>query len=126
MITVDEALAELFALVTVAKTETVPLDCAAGRVLATAVTALRDQPPFPASAMDGYAVKADEVRPGATFRVVGESAAGHGYDGNVGAGEAVRIFTGAPVPEGADRVVIQEDTARDGDTIVLATGTTQI
>ncbi|MAQ84935.1 MAG: molybdopterin molybdenumtransferase MoeA [Maritimibacter sp.] len=119
MITVDEALAELFALVTVAKTETVPLDCAAGRVLATAVTALRDQPPFPASAMDGYAVKADEVRPGATFRVVGESAAGHGYDGNVGAGEAVRIFTGAPVPEGADRVVIQEDTARDGDTIVL-------
>ena len=119
MITVDEALAELFALVTVAKTETVPLDCAAGRVLAPAVTALRDQPPFPASAMDGYAVKADEVRPGATFRVVGESAAGHGYDGNVGAGEAVRIFTGAPVPEGADRVVIQEDTARDGDTIVL-------
>lgn len=119
MITVDEALAELFALVTVAETETVPLDRAAGRVLATDVTALRDQPPFPASAMDGYAVKADEVRPGATFRVVGESAAGHGYDGNVGAGEAVRIFTGAPVPEGADRVVIQEDTARDGDTIVL-------
>ncbi len=119
MITVDEALAELFALVSPVGTETVPLDRAAGRVLAQAVTALRDQPPFPASAMDGYAVRNPEVRPGAAFRIVGESAAGHGYDGSVGPGEAVRIFTGAPVPEGADRVVIQEDTARDGDTITL-------
>ncbi|WP_425049967.1 gephyrin-like molybdotransferase Glp [Psychromarinibacter sp. S121] len=119
MITVDEALAELFALVSPVGTETVPLDRAAGRVLAQAVTALRDQPPFPASAMDGYAVRNSEVRPGAAFRIVGESAAGHGYDGSVGPGEAVRIFTGAPVPEGADRVVIQEDTARDGDTITL-------
>ncbi|WP_172294067.1 gephyrin-like molybdotransferase Glp [Pseudoruegeria sp. HB172150] len=119
MITVAEALDRVFSLASPLGTETVPLMRAAGRVLATDAVACRDQPPFPSSAMDGYAVRNDEVRPGASFRVIGQSAAGHGFSGSVGAGEAVRIFTGAPVPEGADRVVIQEDTAADGDTITL-------
>ena len=119
MITVDEALGHLFSLVSPIETEEVPLAQAAGRVLAADAVARRDQPPFAAAAMDGYAVAADAVRPGATFTVVGEAAAGHAFGGKVGAGEAVRIFTGAPVPDGADRVVIQEDVTRDGDRITL-------
>jgi len=119
MISVDEALARLFALSAPLGTETVPLTQAAGRVLARDVVARRTQPPFAASAMDGYAVKAAEVETGAMFRVIGESAAGAGFSGRVGPGQALRIFTGAPVPEGADFVVIQEDTTRTGDLITL-------
>jgi len=119
MITVDEALAHLFSLVAPLDTEEVPLQQASGRVMAADAVARRDQPPFAASAMDGYAVAADAVRPGARFTVIGEAAAGHAFDGPVGAGQAVRIFTGAPVPAGTDRVVIQEDVTRDGDTITL-------
>ncbi|RVT84325.1 molybdopterin molybdenumtransferase MoeA [Rhodobacteraceae bacterium CCMM004] len=119
MISVAEALERVFALVSPLDAEEVPLSHAAGRVLAAPVAARLTQPPFPASAMDGYAVDADAVRPGARFRVVGQSAAGHGHPGPVGPGEAVRIFTGAPVPPGASRVVIQEDVSRDGDTITL-------
>ena len=100
-------------------TETVPLAQAAGRVLAVAAKAHRAQPPFAASAMDGYALRGDGARPGARFKVVGEAAAGHVWPGTLGPGEALRIFTGAPVPDGADRVVIQEDVTRDGDTITL-------
>ncbi|CAN0577420.1 unnamed protein product, partial [Laminaria digitata] len=99
--------------------ETVPLVQAAGRVLARPVTARRDQPPFAASAMDGYAVP--EAAPGQRFTVIGESAAGKRFDGSVGTGQAVRIFTGAPVPQGATRIIIQEDVTRDGDTITLNT-----
>src|SRR6056297_4096700 len=119
MISVDEALDHLFALVSPLKTETVPLSEAGGRVLATDAVARRDQPPFAASAMDGYAARKDEVRPGATLTVIGEAAAGHGFAGPVGPGQCVRIFTGAPVPEGADHVVIQEDVTRTGDTITI-------
>lgn len=120
MISVDEALDHLFALVSPLKTETVPLSEAGGRVLATDAVARRDQPPFAASAMDGYAACKDEVRPGATLTVIGEAAAGHGFAGQpVGPGQCVRIFTGAPVPEGADHVVIQEDVTRTGDTITI-------
>ncbi|MBY6114739.1 molybdopterin molybdotransferase MoeA [Mameliella alba] len=117
MISVSEALDHLFSLASALETETVPLDRAAGRVLARPVSARRDQPPFPASAMDGYAVTA--AAPGDRFTVIGESAAGHRFDGRVGPGQAVRIFTGAPVPPGATRVVIQEDVTRDGDRITL-------
>lgn len=120
MITVSEALDRLFALARPLETETVPLSRAAGRVLAREVTAGRDQPPFAASAMDGYAVAAAET--GQSLRVIGESAAGRRFDGSVGLGEAVRIFTGAPVPEGASRVVIQEDVDRDGETITIRDG----
>ncbi|ETA54026.1 molybdopterin molybdotransferase MoeA [Ponticoccus alexandrii] len=117
MITVTEALDRLFALATPLAPETVPLAQAAGRVLAREATARRDQPPFAASAMDGYAVT--DAAAGDSLTVIGESAAGHGFAGPVGPGQAVRIFTGAPVPEGATRVVIQEDTTRDGDRITL-------
>ena len=117
MITVSEALDQLFALAQPLGTEEVPLIAAAGRVLAKPVSARRDQPPFSGSAMDGYAVA--EAHPGGRYAVIGESAAGHRFDGPVGPGEAVRIFTGAPVPEGATRVVIQEDVTRERDRITL-------
>jgi len=119
MITVDAALSHLFALVEPLEIEEVPLAEAAGRILARDVTARRDQPPFSASAMDGYALRGDEASPGAAFTVIGEAAAGHGFGLAVGTGEAVRIFTGAPLPDGATRIIIQEDVARDGDTITL-------
>jgi molybdopterin molybdotransferase len=86
------------------------LDRAYGRVLAEPIVALRDQPPFAASAMDGYALRADDT-PG-TLVLIGESAAGAGYSGGLGKGQAVRIFTGAPLPEGADAIAIQEDVRR--------------
>ncbi|KJS43972.1 MAG: molybdenum cofactor biosynthesis protein MoaA [Roseovarius sp. BRH_c41] len=119
MITVDAALAHLFSLVHPLDIEEVPLAQAAGRILARDVTATRDQPPFAASAMDGYAIREEEAAPGARFTVIGEAAAGHAYTGTLGAGAAVRIFTGAPLPKGASRVIIQEDVTRDGDQITL-------
>lgn len=119
MISVEQALSALLDLVEPLSVEEVDLAEAGGRVLARPATATRDQPPFAASAMDGYALCADEAKPGARFTVIGESAAGHGFSGKIGAGQAARIFTGAPVPEGADRIVIQEDVQRDGDTITL-------
>ncbi|MDD9740234.1 molybdopterin molybdotransferase MoeA [Marinovum sp. SP66] len=122
MISVSQALDHLFALTRRLPGEEVPLREAAGRVLARNAISTRDQPPFAASAMDGYAVIGAEATPGARFEVVGEAAAGHRYDGEVRAGQAVRIFTGAPVPPGADCVVIQEDVHRDGDVITLGQG----
>ena len=119
MITVSEALDALFALAAPLEAETVPLADAAGRVLLEPVVATRNQPPFPASAMDGYALKGIEADPEAMFKVIGEARAGERFDGHVGPGQAVRIFTGAPVPEGADRVIIQEDVTRAGDLITL-------
>jgi molybdopterin molybdotransferase len=118
MITVAQALERLFALVAPLGIEEVPLAEASGRVLARDVVAGRDQPPFAASAMDGYAVAGAPVA-GAVLRVIGEAAAGHGFGGRVTPGEAVRIFTGAPVPEGATHVILQEEVARDGETITL-------
>ena len=119
MITVTEALARTFALAAPMEVETIPLWQAHDRVLAAPVTARRDQPPFASSAMDGYAVIAAEAIPGATFNVIGESAAGNRFSGGVSSGQAVRIFTGAPIPPGPDRVIIQEDVKRDGDQITL-------
>lgn len=119
MIPVAEALAHLFALADPMGTETVPLRAAAGRVLAQDVQASRTQPPFHASSMDGYALRRAEVEPDAMFKVVGEAAAGHAFDGKVGPGQCVRIFTGAPVPDETDFVVIQEDVTRRGDLITL-------
>ena len=118
MITPEAALAHLFQLIAPLGTELVALDRASGRVLRAPVTAQRDQPPFAASSMDGYAV-CGPVSAGRTLRVVGEAPAGHGFGGSIAAGEAVRIFTGAPIPDGADRVIIQEDVTRDGDMITL-------
>jgi molybdopterin molybdotransferase len=119
LLSVPDALARVLALMAPVGVETVPVARAAGRVLAETVTARRTQPPFAASAMDGYAIGDDDARPGARFRVIGEALAGRRFAGHVGPGEAVRIFTGAPLPDGAGRVVIQEDVRRDGDTIVI-------
>ena len=119
MISVDQALTRIFDLLKVLPSETVALAEAAGRVLAEPVAAARDQPPFAASSMDGYALRDTDALPGTSLTVIGESAAGHGFAGHVGAGQAVRIFTGAPVPGGADRVVIQEDVTREFDRITL-------
>ena len=101
--------------------EKVALQAAYGRVLAHDLKALRTQPPFPNSAMDGYAIRsADTASAPATLKVVGKSAAGRAFEGAVGPGEAVRIFTGAPMPDGADTIVIQEDVSREGDRIRLS------
>ena len=95
--------------------EHVALDEVLGRVLAEPVSASRDQPPFAVSAMDGYAVRHADA-PG-MLRVIGESAAGRGFAGRCEAGTAVRISTGAAIPQGADAVVIQEDVRREGDRV---------
>jgi molybdopterin molybdotransferase len=112
LLSVAEALARVTQGLEPLKSETVPLDQAAGRVLAGDLAARLTQPPFDASAMDGYAVRgADVAELPARLRLAGEAAAGHAFGGEVGAGEAVRIFTGAPVPKGADTIVLQEDAA---------------
>lgn len=118
MISVDEALARVLALATPLPSESVPLGRAAGRVMSAPALALRDQPPFAASAMDGYAVAGDAPE-GAAFAVIGMAAAGHAFGGTVGPGQAVRIFTGAPLPAGATRVVIQEDVLAAADQITI-------
>ena len=115
MISVDAALTHLFELVTALRTERVPRSEAAGRVMVRDAMARREQPPFASSAMDGYAVRSEDVAPGSRLEVVGESAAGHRFKNALQPNECVRIFTGAPVPEGADRIIIQEDITRDGD-----------
>jgi molybdopterin molybdotransferase len=99
--------------------ESVAIEKALGRTLAENLSALRTQPPFANSAMDGYAlIAADTSAPPARLKVVGESAAGHAYGRPVGRGEAVRIFTGAPMPAGADAVLIQENATRDGEYVI--------
>ncbi|MCC6479068.1 MAG: molybdopterin molybdotransferase MoeA [Sphingomonadaceae bacterium] len=119
MISVEEAQARIFALKPPVGTERLPLAEAAGRWAAEDVVALRTQPARDLSAMDGYAIRfADAAGP---WTVIGESAAGKQYTGAVGAGEAVRIFTGSVVPQGADTVIIQENVERT-DTLVTLSG----
>src|ERR1700726_1972989 len=104
--------------------EMVALDAAHTRVLARDVAALRTQPPQAMSAMDGYAVRsADAAKVGARFKVIGEVAAGRPFGQSVGSGEAVRIFTGGVIPDGADSIVIQEDTKVDGAVITITEAT---
>jgi molybdopterin molybdotransferase len=99
--------------------ESVAIEKALGRTLREDLAALRTQPPFANSAMDGYAlIAADTSAPPARLKVVGESAAGRAYGRPVGRGEAVRIFTGAPMPAGADAVLIQENAAREGEYVI--------
>jgi molybdopterin molybdotransferase len=119
MIPVAEALDRLFSLVSPLPVEEVPLTAALGRVLARPIAARRDQPPFAASAMDGYAIRATDAQPGTRLQVIAESAAGRRATTAVTPGSAIRIFTGAPLPDGADLVILQEDTLRDGATITL-------
>lgn len=121
LLAVEDARARILAETLVVPAEAAVVAECVGRVLAEDVAAVRDQPPFAASAMDGWAVRAADG-PG-RLRIVGESAAGHGYEGLVGPGEAVRIFTGAAVPAGCDAVVIQEDAARDADGVTVPAST---
>jgi molybdopterin molybdotransferase len=98
-----------------------------GRVLAKEVASRRDQPPMAMSAMDGYAVRAADVAVlPATLNIVGYAPAGHAFDGSVGPGEAVRIFTGAPVPDGADTIVIQENTEQSDEVVRVVDGTAPV
>ncbi|HMB76190.1 MAG TPA: gephyrin-like molybdotransferase Glp [Kiloniellaceae bacterium] len=123
MISVEEALARILAGILPLPAETVSLPEALGRVLAEELIARVSQPPADVSAMDGYAVRAADLSPAnlpARLRVIGESAAGKGFDDSLGAGEAVRIFTGAPLPDGSDSIVIQEDVNRDGDWVEMS------
>ena len=115
MLSVEEAQREILGRVRVLPSERVDVLAALGRVLAEPIRSTRRIPPWPNSSMDGYAVRAADARPAATLRVVGRVVAGSLPTRAVGVGEAVRIFTGAPLPSGADTVIPQEDVdARDG------------
>ncbi|HEX6959812.1 MAG TPA: gephyrin-like molybdotransferase Glp [Ferrovibrio sp.] len=120
MIPVAEARARIVAALPRMPAETVSLTTAAGRILAEDLIARRTQPPFDVSAMDGWACRhADLAALPARLQPVGQAAAGGRHEGKVKAGECVRIFTGAPVPEGADAIVIQEDADLGPDGVVL-------
>ncbi len=121
---VEEALSQIISASPLLEMEMVPVGEAVGRVLLQDVVAKRSQPPADMSAMDGYAVCGEDAeRSNVTLRVIGESAAGRPFQGVVGAGEAVRIFTGGVLPKGADTVVIQEDTTREGESISTTAAT---
>lgn len=119
LLPIDEARARMLEGVSALPTETIAIDLASGRALAKAVVAPRDQPPFESSVMDGWAVRFSDAQAAVDLDIVGESAAGRGYDGAVGPGQAARIFTGAALPTGADTVVIQENAQRIGDQVRL-------
>jgi molybdopterin molybdotransferase len=126
LLSVAEALQRVLAHASPLPPEEIPLQEAAGSVLAYDLKALRTQPPADVSAMDGYAVRAADVANAPVrLRIVGEVAAGRPFAASVGAGEAARIFTGGFVPEGADTVVIQEVTARNGDAVEIQKTTTK-
>ncbi len=118
LLPLEEARARILAAMRPTGPETVGLAEAWNRVLAAPVLARLTQPPHDVSAMDGYAMQAGSARGGARLRVIGAAPAGHPFAGQVGAGEAVRLFTGSVVPGGADCVMAQEDVTRDGDTAV--------
>lgn len=116
-LSLEEAQARLLSLAPLLPLERVDIDSALGRYLAASLQARRTQPACDLSAMDGYAVVADSLA--GPWRLTGESAAGHPFAGRVEAGEAVRISTGAVLPDGADAVILQEDVSRNGDSLTL-------
>ena len=118
MLAVEEAHARIVAAFAPLPSEWVHLPAAAGRVLERDLVAERDQPPGDTSAMDGYAVRAADLASGrATLRVVGSAPAGGSYEGELGPGESVRIFTGGLLPRGADAVALQENATAEGDRV---------
>src|SRR6478672_594738 len=120
LISAADALAAVLADTEPLAEEMVELASAHHRVLARDLAALRTQPPADMSAMDGYAVRAADIATiPARLSVIGEAAAGRPWDQPLTAGQAVRIFTGGVIPNGADAVVIQENTTRDGDTVIV-------
>ena len=122
MHTLEQARAEMLKVIAPLPAETAPLAQAAGRVLAAEVRAAVDLPRFDNSAMDGYAVRAVDAGKGAKLRCIGEVPAGSSFENEVGARECVRIFTGSPMPAGANAVVMQEDTQVDGSEIEITDG----
>lgn len=120
MISVEEARSRILAALSPVGTEQIALASALGRVLAEDLAARVTQPPSSVSAMDGYAVRASDVaNVPARLQVIGAAPAGSAFAGTVGAGQAVRIFTGGPVPDGADTIVIQENTKPEGNQVVV-------
>jgi molybdopterin molybdotransferase len=117
MISVEQARARILDAMRSTPAEVVALADAWNRVTAAAVTARLTQPPADVSAMDGYALRATDGALGARLTVIGTAPAGHPFDGHIGPGEAVRLFTGSVVPPGADVILLQEDAARDGDVV---------
>jgi molybdopterin molybdotransferase len=123
VISVEEALSRLLAPLEKLPPEQISIAEGLGRVLAEDVAARRTQPPFAVSAMDGYAVRADDLTTvPVELRIVAEVPAGAGFGGHVGPGETARIFTGAPLPAGTDTIIIQEDTQREGDRVRVLEG----
>lgn len=118
MITVDEALSRVLALAGPVQAEEIALQDALGRVLAAPVTSRMTQPPFNASAMDGYAIRRADI--GKDLQVIGEAGAGQPWNGKAIPESAIRIFTGAPVPDAYDHVIMQENVERDGDIIRIS------
>jgi molybdopterin molybdotransferase len=119
MLSVIEARAKILAAITPTSTETIGLAAAAGRVLAAPVLGRLTQPPADVSAMDGFALRAEDGTKGAVLRVTGAAPAGHPFAGKLGPGEAIRLFTGSFVPEGADTVLIQEDATLEGNRLIV-------
>jgi molybdopterin molybdotransferase len=124
MLQVEEALEQILSRVAPLGVEQVELMASLRRVLAEPVVSRRDIPPWSNSSMDGYAVRAEDTGPGAALRVVAHIAAGAPPSVTIGPGEAARIFTGAPLPAGADSVIPQEDVQREGGTVVLGRAVT--
>ncbi len=123
MISVEEARARIEAACKAVESETVSIAHADGRVLAQDVRAKLSQPPYPVSSMDGYAVRAEDANISAALRIVGSAPAGRPFAGKVSAGESVRIFAGGVMPEGADAIVIQEDTEATSSMVTLKAAT---
>jgi molybdopterin molybdotransferase len=119
LIPVAEALAAVLAAARPMPSEIASINTALGRTLVAPLKALRSQPPTDVSAMDGYAVRSADLSPNVNLALIGESAAGHPFAGTLGAMQAVRIFTGATVPVGADTVIIQENSSQSGTTITV-------
>ena len=120
MLSVDDALSRITGALAALPAETIDLADAAGRVLAEDIVSQHTQPPVAMSSMDGYAVRAQDAgAPPVTLEVIGEAPAGGAFEGTVGPGQAVRIFTGGPMPGGANAVIMQEDTDRDGSAVTI-------
>jgi len=127
MISVDEALNRITGTMPIMPVEQIALSDTLGRVLAEDIAARRTQPPMAVSAMDGYAVRAEDVQDlPATLEVIGAAPAGEAYPGTLRPGQAVRIFTGGPVPDGADAIVIQENTTTEANSVTVIEGKTTV
>lgn len=125
MIPVEEARTRILAGIAATSAEVVALAEAWGRVLARPVLSRLTQPPRDVSAMDGYALRAADATLGATLKVVGAAPAGHPWEGTLAPGEALRLFTGSVVPDGADAILLQEDATRSGDAVTVNEAATQ-